>query len=185
MAEDIQLEAELRRLKNAPRPDEKPGGAGTVRFVAQCPHGASDILAKVTSLLKTIDEVALNGWPTDEQWAVKLPEWFTSACAPPMTQEKAERWLAWWKGLPPDEQARAEIEKDWSLDSWLYWMEPNNRQWFWWDAKALDDCDHILVAIEVEAWPFPWGSLRWMFKAAGASALEPEEAGSKRRIKPT
>lgn len=176
MAEDLsRLEAELRRLENAPRPDEKPGGIGTVRFVARCPLGASDVLTKVTSVLKTIDEVALTGWPTDEQWAVKLPEWFTSACASPMPQEQAEHWLVWWKGLPPDEQARAELETDWSLDSWLYWMEPNHRQWFWWDARALDDGGHILVAVEVEGWPFPWGSLRWLFKAAGASALEPEE----------
>ena len=176
MARDIiRLEAELRRLENAPRPTEKPGGVGTVRFVARCPLGASSVLAKVISVLKSVDEIARNDWPTEERWLAILPEWFTSACASPMTPEQAEQWLVWWKGLPPNEQARAEIEKDWSLDSWLYWMEPNNRQWFWWDAKALDDCDCILLAVEVEGWPFPWGSLRWLFKAAGASALEPEE----------
>lgn len=176
MAGDVsRLEAELQRLQNGPRPGEKPSGVGTVRFVARCPLGATDVLAKVKSVLKTIDEVALTGWLTEEQWPSNLPEWFTSACASPMSQEQAERWLAWWKALPSDEQARAEIEKDWSLDSWLYWMELSNRQWFWWDAKALDDCDHVLVAVEVDAWPFPWGSLRWLFKAAGASALEAEE----------
>lgn len=92
-----------------------------------------------------------------------------------MSPEQAKQWLAWWKGLPPTEQTRAEIEKDWSLDNWLYWMEPGNRQWFWWDAKMLEDYDHIALAIEVEAWPFPWGALRWLFRAAGASAVEAEE----------
>ena len=176
MAGDVsRLEAELQRLQSGPRLGEKPSGVGTVRFVARCPLGSTDVLARATSLLKTIDKIALTDWPADEQWASKLPEWFTSACASPITQEQAERWLAWWKGLRANEQARAEIEKDWSLESWLYWMQPGNRQWFWWDAKALDDCDHILVAVEVEAWPFPWGSLRWLFKAAGASALEADE----------
>lgn len=170
-----QLEAELQRLKDGPRPTEKPSGGGTVRFVARCPLGASDVLAKASSVLKTVDEIALTGWLGNEEWSRKLPEWFTSACAPPMSQEQAERWLAWWKALPPEEQSRAENEKDWSLDNWLYWMQPENRQWFWWDGKTLDDCDHILVAVVVEAWPFPWGSLRWLFKAAGASAFEPEE----------
>ena len=53
-------------------------------------------------------------------------------------------------------------------------MKPENRQWFWWDAKVLEQYDHIALAIEVEAWPFPWGALRWLFRAAGASAVEAE-----------
>ena len=41
---------------------------------------------------------------------------------------------------------------------------------------GVEHCDHIIVAVEVNAWPFPWGSLRWLFKVAGASTLEPEPA---------
>jgi hypothetical protein len=169
----LQIEAELQRLKKAPSLDETPGGIGVVRFVAYCPLGANDVLVKVISLLRTVDETALlTSWPTDEQWVLKLPEWFSSACTVPMTQQQAEQWLAWWKNLPIDEQAKAESEKGWSLDNWLYWMQPENRQWFWWDAKILDDCDQAIVIVQVKSWPFPWGSLQWLFKAAGASALE-------------
>jgi len=172
----LQIEAELQRLKNVPSLGESSGGIGVVRFVAHCPLGADEVLVKVISLLRAVDEIALQptSWPADEQWALKLPEWFTSACSAPMTQQQAERWLAWWKGLPTGEQARAEIEKDWSLDNWLYWMRPENRQWFWWDAKILDGCNNVIVVVQVESWPFPWGALRWLFKAAGASTLEPE-----------
>jgi len=172
----LQIVAELQRLKNTPSFDESIKGLGAVRFVAHCPIGASDVLTKATSLLRTVDEITLlsTSWPTDEQWSLKLPGWFTSVCAEPMTQQQAEQWLAWWRDLPPDEQAKVEIEKDWSLDNWLYWMQPENRQWFWWDAKILGDCNHVVVVVQVESWPFPWGSLRWLFKAAGASALEPE-----------
>jgi hypothetical protein len=145
----LQIEAELQRLKKAPSFDENTRGLGVVRFVAHCPIGANDVLAKVISLLKIVDETALlflsTSWPTVEQWAFKLPRWFTSVCTAPMTQQQAERWLAWWKGLPRDEQAKVEIERNWSLDNWFYWMQPENRQWFWWDAKILDDYDHIIV----------------------------------------
>jgi len=116
-----QIEGELGRLNRAPLQDETPGGVGAVRFVARCPFGANDVLARVISVLGIIDEVALSGWPTVEEWAAKLPEWFTSACAVPMTPQEAEHWLARWGVLSEDEQARAESEKDWSLDDWLYW----------------------------------------------------------------
>lgn len=169
------LKSELRRLANGPSSGEKPGGVGIVRFLVRCPFGTNDVLAKAKEILKTVDEATLGGWPANGRSAPSLPEWFTSACVAEMSSEQAKQWLAWWKSLPPEEQARAEIAKDWSLDNWLYWMEPSNRQWFWWDAKVLEDYDHIALAIEVEAWPFPWGALRWLFRTAGASAVEAEE----------
>jgi hypothetical protein len=169
------LNAELQRLKNGPALGEKPEGVGTVRFLLRCPLGTSDVLAKAKEILKIVDEATLAGWPAKGNLGPRLPEWFTSACVKEMSPDQAKRWLAWWKSLPPEEQSKTEIEKDWSLDNWLYWMEPSNRQWFWWDAKVLEDYDHIALAIEVEAWPFPWGALRWLFRAAGASAVEAEE----------
>jgi len=172
---NLRLSAELRRLREGPHPTEQPTGIGTVRFVARCPVGAASVLRNTSDVLRIVDEAALVGWLTEEQWRDRLPSWFISACASPMTDTEANKWLAWWKNLSPEEQTRTEAEKDWSLDAWLYWMKPENRQWFWWDSRILDGCDHIVVAVEVEAWPFPWGSLRWLFRAAGASALEPEE----------
>jgi hypothetical protein len=169
------IKTELRRLENGPSPGEKPGGAGTVRFIAPCPLGASEVLEKVKSVLRIVDEVTLTGWLSDEQWEARLPDWFTARCAPPVSQEEAERRLAWRKSLPPDEQARVARETEWSLDAWLYWLEPDRREWFWWDAKALDDVDHIMVAVEVDGCPFPWDALRWLFRAAGASELNAEE----------
>jgi len=95
-------------------------------------------LEKVKSVLKTVDKAALEGWPTNGK-PPNLPEWFTSGCASEMSDEQARKWLSWWKSLSPEEQARTEIEKDWSLVNWLSWMEPNNREWFWWEAKVLGD----------------------------------------------
>lgn len=164
----------MKRLESGPAPGEKPGGAGTVRFIAPCPFGATEVLHKVKAVLRIVDEVALTGWLSDEQWELRLPDWFTARCAAPISQEEAERRLAWRKSLPPDEQVRVASEMDWSLDAWLYWFEPDRREWFWWDAKTLDDVDHIIVAVEVDGWPFPWDALRWLFRAAGASELNAE-----------
>src|SRR5213075_1262403 len=138
-------------LTSGPSPSEKPGGVGTVRFLVRCPFVTTDVLTKAKEVMKVVDEATLRGWPANGDSAPRLPEWFTSACVAEMSPEQAKHWLAWWKSLSPEEQTKAEIEKDWSLDNWLYWMEPGNRQWFWWDAKVLEDYDHIALAIEVEA----------------------------------
>lgn len=169
------LTNELRRVANGPSSGEKPNGIGIIRFLVRCPIEANVVLVKAKTVLKAVDEAALAGWPANGEPVPNLPEWFTSACVAEMSSEQAQQWLGWWKSLPPEEQTRAEIERDWSLQNWLYWMEPRNRQWFWWDAKLLEDYDSIALAIEVKAWPFPWGALRWLFRATGASAVEAEE----------
>lgn len=170
----LRLNAELQRLANGPAQNEKSGGMGVVRFLVRCPLEANDVLAKAKDVLRAVDEAILKGWPVNGKSKPHLPEWFTSACIAEMSPDQAKQWLVWWKSLSPEDQTKAETEKDWSLENWLYWMEPNNRQWFWWDAKVLEKYDHIALAIEVEAWPFPWGALRWLFRAAGASAVEAE-----------
>ena len=169
------LNAELRRLDNGPEPGEKPQGVGTVRFMVRFSHGTGDVVSKAKGVLKILDEATLAGWPAQEGLTLCLPEWFASACVTEMSSDEAKRWLAWWKGLPSDEQTKAEAEKGWSLADWLYWMKPSNRQWFWWDASVLEGSDSTVVAVEVEAWPFPWGSLRWLLHVAGASAIEAAE----------
>jgi hypothetical protein len=169
------LENELRRLGNGPFPKERSGGLGTVSFSVRCPIGPADVLARAKDVLKIIDEATFKGWPGGNASSPNLPKWFVLACVEEMTTEQAKQWLDWWRSLPAKDQAKVELEKDWSLDNWLYWMEPSNRQWFWWDAKILEDSELIEVAIEVEAWPFPWGALRWLFRAAGAAAMEAEK----------
>jgi len=87
-----------------------------------------------------------------------------------MSSEEAERRIT----LPDDEQERLEAIEGWSLSSWLYWLQPAERQWRWWDALIKDD-DTVIVAVEVDGWPFPWGALAWLFKGCGADSVEPEE----------
>lgn len=171
----LRLQNELRRLASGPLPNEKPDGLGSVTFTISCANGAKDVLTRAKIVLSRVDDAVFAGWPANGRSKPAMPDWFVSACAQPMSSEQATQWLSWWKRLPSDEQARAEREKNWSLDDWLYWMEPDNRQWFWWDAKTSQERSLIALAVEVDAWPFPWGALRWLFRAAGASDVKAEE----------
>ena len=49
---------------------------------------------------------------------------------------------------------------------------PAGMGWWWWDSHVNDRCE---VDVQVDEWPFPWGSLSWLLRAAGASEVMPEE----------
>jgi hypothetical protein len=164
---------EAERLKFSPLEGKAPGGVGTVQFTANCDGNAAVVIQRVKEVLATTSQYALSDWPSEEQWKSLLPDWFLSACAPLETKDEADKFMTWWRSLPPEQQAQAEREKDWSLGAWLYWMDPENRVWTWWDARVMD-ADRVMVAVEIVDWPFPWGALRWLFRAAGAQQLETE-----------
>jgi hypothetical protein len=165
------LRMELRRIECGPQHSEEPDGLGLIRFRARCAGNAWHVLDRAKSVLKLVAEKGLGTWPSDDEWRRLLPTWFVSACAPTKTREEATAWLAWWRTLSPDEQARLARDEAWSVPDWTYWFQPGNRQWYWWDT-ALADEDNLLLAVEAREWPFPWGGLRWLFRAAGAHDLE-------------
>jgi hypothetical protein len=171
---DDRFEQERWRLRVSPSPDSKPGGLGTVQFTARCSGNAAQVLARAKEILTVISESCTVPWPSVAEWQKRLPRWFLDRCAPAMTEEQAEKWLAAWRKLPPAERDRAEKEKPWSLEGWLYWMEPGNRSWTWWDG-CDQDTNALALAIEVVDWPFPWGSFRWLIIASGAESIESEE----------
>ena len=169
---------ELRRLNYGPQKDETVHGVGIVQFIVTCTSNPESVLNRVRSLLSLVDQIALEGWLSDKQWISRLPKWFVGACATQKTPEEAERWLMWWKSLAREEQANEEANAIWSLENWTYWMKYENRQWYWWDAKLANDDTHIFVAVQAESWPFPWGALRWLFRAAGASDVRNKDEPS-------
>ncbi len=168
------IDLELARLNGLTDIQDARVGIGCAKFRVRCPFEAQQVLLKAQSVLITIGQYSFPVWPEEEMWRKLLPSWFIAACSSSPTQAEAEKWLEWWQHLSPSEQIQSELTKNWSLDSWLYWMEPENRQWVWGEAKFLSDCDDFLVVIEVESWPFSWGAFRWLLRAAGASTVEPE-----------
>lgn len=57
--------------------------------------------------------------------------------------------------------------RGWALTDWLYWLEPSQREWFWWDA-SVRGADSLLVRVQVTGWPTALGSLEWVLLASGA-----------------
>jgi hypothetical protein len=167
---------ELRRLLV----DGQGAGAASnmplVRFALRCdePHRVID---NAISVMAVVDQAAMGDWPDDAKLAELLPPWFVQSCAPELSQDEAERWLAWWQSLSPAKQARVELEQRWSLSQWLYWMSPEQRVWYWWSAVVVGNHRGV-VTIQVDEWPFPWGALRWLLVASGATAVEPDTSES-------
>lgn len=165
---------EIRHLRAGPEPNEKPEGLGIVRFVARCPGNSETVLNRCKEVLFVVLQQDADHWPSDGRWRALLPEWFVAQCSKELTKEEADRWLKAWHQLPPEEQSRAVGEIKWSVANWVYWFQPDERQWFWWDAM-IKDPNTIQIAVEVLGWPFPWGELDWLLRASGATSVDPEE----------
>jgi hypothetical protein len=110
-------------------------------------------------------------WPTLAGWRRELPEWFVVACGPEQSGEEAQRWLVWWKSLPPAEQGEVEDRQPWALSDWLEWLQPSERTWYWLGAEK-DGPHRLRVWLDVDGSPAPIGALEWLLKAAGATEIE-------------
>jgi hypothetical protein len=165
---------ERRHLDVGSRPGEQPGGVGTVTVAIRCRGDAGEVAERTRAVLRAVLAHAGPPWPSLAEWRRLLPVWFIEASAPERSAEESERWLAWWHSLPPVERGEATRARRWTLANWLYWLEPSERQWFWWDA-AVESPDALRVTVEVSGWPAPLGALEWLFRAAGAVEVTLEE----------
>ena len=166
------LERERQRLLSGAY--GRPDGIGTVRFIVRTTTDRpADIVARTREVLLIVNEASRVVWPSAEKWRKLLPSWFVASCAPERSKQEADAWLAQWEAMSWEEKQRVERDKRWSLQNWLYCFQPEERTWYWWDAANIDDGSAI-VAVEVESWPFPWGELSWLLRAAGAETVDPE-----------
>lgn len=173
LPEQARLRKELMRLEKGVSPGVLPEGLGTVRFLAKATGHAAETLERAESVLRIVVRSSLDAWPDESEWQMLLPQWFLAACAPERTAEETELWLKRWKSLSPSRQRIESAEMRWTLRNWLYWFEPSQRQWYWWDGNVEGE-DTVRVAIEVDAWPFPWGAISWLLRAAGAETVQAE-----------
>ena len=160
---------ELRHVLRGPRPDEQAAGVGlvSVTFRAEAPD---TVLGRSREVLATVLRAPAQSWPTTADWAGLLPAWFVTACADEPTDQEQHEWLQRWRSLDGAGRSRAEAEKRWTLSSWLSWLEPVERDWFWWDATT--DGNKGRVLLELPGWPAPVGALLWLLRAAGADSIE-------------
>lgn len=164
---------ELRHLLTKPNLDEQSGGLGIVRFNIWCQGNSETVLQRSKEVLEVILRSSTQYWLSDSEWQAILPDWFVAGCAPEKTDEEVEQWLKWWRSLSLKERSRANEEQRWSLQDWLYWVNPARRQWFWWDVICVNT-DLLQVAVEVTEYPFSWQAIAWLFKVAGAIHVQLE-----------
>lgn len=150
---------------------------GTITVLARGGSDARRALERCRSVLAVVLDHSGTVWPTAEEWGRLLLEWFVAASSPELSREDVERWLAWWRTPGPADQARAESERRWALADCLYWMEPAERQWFWWDAELSGD-GALRVTVEIPGWLPALGALDWLLRAAGAAEEVHEEVSS-------
>src|SRR5690349_8951885 len=116
------IEREAMRLQDGVG-DSRPRGMGTVRFRIAAERDAKQVLSRAADVMKVISSKR-SGWPQAEAWRNELPQWFVAACAPERNAEEAEAELERWRALTPEEQDADRQTSKWSLENWLYWMEP-------------------------------------------------------------
>lgn len=102
-------------------------------------------------------------WPTDEQWLTMLPAWFVEVSL----DETAA-------GLPPlpAESDGADVER-WSVDAFVHWFEPSEREWWWWGIESESE-DTLTVCLAVEEYTVFHAALDWLLYASGAAVVEDE-----------
>lgn len=162
----------LRLIATTPT-DSKPEGMGTVRFVCHAKNDSHEVIENAKTVLQVVNLHSQDKWPDDEQWMRLLPNRFVAEFGPEMTAELAEQEMARRRTLSPEQHAELEQTARWSLSNWVYWLQPDQRLWFWWDAAVVTKYDFV-VAVETHEWPFPSGALKWLLRACGADTVEAE-----------
>ncbi|MCA9578504.1 MAG: hypothetical protein KC668_23890 [Myxococcales bacterium] len=144
---DEHLRWELDHLLHGPQANAVHVGVGPlpIYFRAARPQ---DVIERVRAVMVVAVRAMLEGWVPGEPKSFVpegIPHWFRQACATP-TESTEDRW---------------------ALDEWLFWCDPDERQWFWWDACTTGP-DTGEVLIETTGVPFPTVALRWSLRACGA-----------------
>ena len=142
---------------------------GVVTLTARAADAAA-VLDRAREVMTVVVRSSGPPWPAPEVWARVLPAWFVQGCAAEPDPAAEAAWLSRWRRLPPADRSRLAERRSWSLQDWLYWLEPDQRQWWWWDGAVAGP--HLCtVQVDVHGWPVPIGALRWLLRVAGAEEI--------------
>jgi hypothetical protein len=142
---------ELERLLHGP-PSGQSLPTDLVAVTATCPAGAERVLEKVREVLRPVID-SPRRWPSPDEWRERLPAWFVAACS-------------------DDERVTTCVVDKWSLRAWVWWFQPEQRRWLFWDATV--DGDRLTIRlVPTGAGSLLLGTLEWLLKASGA---QPEKA---------
>ncbi|MDO5082956.1 MAG: hypothetical protein Q4D89_06095 [Arachnia propionica] len=152
----IPLSGEPLRLLRGHAGDDKPGGLTLVLMHLTSDGDAEGVIERAREVMLRLAHLPLSAF-SDLSAADNLPSWFTQAFAPE----------------PADGVIDLQDER-WPMSGWLYWMDPDQRPWRWWDT-AIQDPNHATVRFGISDWPPPVGALEWLLTACGATSVEYSE----------
>lgn len=148
MTPGLEPEEERRHLAEGAGAGPAPGPLDVIDVEAA--GGAARTLERVREALAPVLDHQVGPWPPVDEWKALLPAWFVESCV-------------------DDRQVRDCILDRWSLRAWLHWLQPDQRQWRWWDAEVLDDT-HLRVRLLPLADPYLKGSVDWLLTVAARPA---------------
>ncbi|ENU2133044.1 hypothetical protein ACE60T_003319 [Salmonella enterica] len=166
-----QIVLERERLNTPPQAMSKVSGVGIARFVVSC-NDALLVSTLAKKVMTIINNYSTQSWPSLDRWLNILPSQFTHCFLSELTEVEKEKQTKDWDVLTYEEKlAEASHDEQWTLSSWLSWMEPSEREWFWWDTVLFDvqlNNSHFLVEVTTLDSMFMTGALKRLFKACGA-----------------
>jgi hypothetical protein len=140
-----------------------------IRVQLRCSNTSAKCLSRLEQVLAIVD-AHRDAWPPVEKWRVLLPQWFVESCVKPMSERDAAAWLVEWRKMTNEERMHSETTRAWSLENWLYLLEPHQRSWEWGCGIAVD-LHTLEVKLCVDGWPAPLGAFAWLARASGATEV--------------
>lgn len=167
------VQFEYARLNGVVETESSPGFAGRVEFIVVADSPVTDVMKKSEEILKLIDEISIDGWPSLEEWKSSFPPWFLQKFERELTPEEANAALREWQLSRSDDSkiTADELEYSWTFSNWIYWFEHENRSWFW-SHEKIESQSRARLFVDFIEYPFAWGALDWLLKCCGATSLE-------------
>lgn len=163
----MNFELELQHLRVGANLEEVPSGIGLIEFTVSCPLNATSVISRVQETLEIVlGKISRTQKMSLQDWEQQLPQWLIQAF---QSQPSEPIQPTWWQNILT--LGKAEAEQSWSLENWLYWFEPQNRNWFWWSASVIS-ANQIKLILDVQDYPLTIDALRWLFLAAEATDFE-------------
>jgi hypothetical protein len=132
-------------------------------FEIECenPQSMQRRLDEIFSMLKIFSS---ENWSSPSYCASHLPVWLLQRFTQPLSNAEAEALMA----LPFEERMLAFAKAGWSLENWLYWMQPSMRLWNEIESTVVK-LGLLRVSVDIDSHPSPTEALEWLFEC---SAIE-------------
>lgn len=170
MSRGLEVDAELVRLHSGACGDTPPPGMSLFEVYAEASGTAQRVLdcsrEVMTAILSAMRSVPAGG----EDSAPTLPQWFLEASGPEQSPAETRAWLDRLASMPQAEREKAEAAERWSVEDFLYWFEPDQREWWWWGAEIRDE-DNVRICLVVREFSVPHDALDWLLRASGAHTV--------------